>query len=398
MTLSGKKPGSKLEISAFLTVKVPKYSKGRKDQLIDFFFVYFGTFAYLAVNKFRFEGFQHCLPQLSPLIDTFVFYPEKMEVIILDSGYKSYDFEKELFEKNGFTLKIFSTYDGDISEKISFAVNADGILVRHTKIDEFFLSGMKNLKAVVRYGVGYDNIDIEACTRHNIRVANVQGYANHSVSDHAMALMFACSRGMWDTDSQLIKKFASPPAEDVFELHDKILGIIGLGRIGSVFCKKASPLFKENLAADPYKPDSYFSQFPVRKVELEELLQESDVISIHCNLTAETRHLMDNKAFSMMRKRPVIINTSRGEVICEDDLLDALNTGKVHSAGLDVYENEPVSNRQGGLISHPRTICTGHYAWYSDYSAVELQHRAALNLFNFLTGKPVDDCLNQLTF
>jgi D-3-phosphoglycerate dehydrogenase len=317
-----------------------------------------------------------------------------MEIVILDSGYKSYDFEKELFERNGFTLKIFPAYEGEISEKISFAKDADGILVRHTKIDELFLSEMKNLKAVVRYGVGYDNIDVEACTRHNIRVANVQGYANNSVSDHAMALMFACSRGMWDTDSQLIKKFAAPPVEDVFELHDKVLGIIGLGRIGSVFCKKASPLFRETLAVDPYKPDSYFSPLPVKRVGLQELLQESDVISIHCNLTGETRHLIDRKAFSVMRKKPVIINTSRGEVICEDDLLEALNTGKIHSAGLDVYENEPVTTRQAGLISHPRTICTGHYAWYSDNSAVDLQRRAAINLLNFLTGEQVEDRLN----
>jgi len=318
-----------------------------------------------------------------------------MEVVILDSGYKAYDFERELFEGNGFTLKIHPEYKGDPAEKKKFAENADGILVRHTRIDEAFLEGLKNLRAVVRYGVGYDNIDVAACTRHGIKVANVQGYANHAVSDHALALIFSWVRCMWDVRSQLTQKFAAPPAEDVFELHDKTLGIIGLGRIGSERCRKAFPLFREVIACDPYKPDDHFERLHARRTAMDQLLRESDVISLHCNLTEETTRLIDRNSFSVMTKKPVLINTSRGEVISEEALLEALNTGKIHSAGLDVYEDEPVTERQTGLIKHPRTICTGHYAWYSERSMVELQKRAALNLFNFLSGKPVEDCLNS---
>ena len=317
-----------------------------------------------------------------------------MEVVILDSGYKSYAFEEELFKKNGISLKIHPAYKGDLAEKKKFAENADGILVRSTKIDEIFLAGMKNLKAIVRYGVGYDNVDVFACTNHGIKVANVQGYANHAVSDHAMGLMFSCVRALWDFKFQVKHKFAAPPVPDIFELHDKTLGIIGLGRIGSHFCKKALPLFKEILACDPYKPESYFKQFSARKVDLNELLNNSDVISLHCNLSEETTHLIDHKSFSMMDKKPVLINTSRGEVISEKALIEALNSGKIHSAGLDVYEDEPITDRQAEILNHPRTICTGHYAWYSDRSIQELQRRAALNLLNFLSGKPVEDCLN----
>ena len=319
---------------------------------------------------------------------------DDMEIVILDSGYKSYDFETELFEKNGFRLKIYPEFKGNPSEKRDFAQNADGILVRHTTIDDAFLSEMKNLKAVVRYGVGYDNIDIEACSKYGVKVANVQGYANHSVSDHAIALMFSCTRGMWDTKLQLTQGFATPPIRDIFELHDKTLGVIGIGRIGSIFCIKASHFFKEVLACDPYKPDNHFNQLSVRRVELEELLNESDIISLHCNLTNETKHLLNSDRFLMIKKRPVIINTSRGEVICEKALLEALNSGKIHSAGLDVYENEPITRMQNKLVNHPRTICTGHYAWYSDKASEELQRRAAINLLNFLLGNTVEDCLN----
>ena len=317
-----------------------------------------------------------------------------MKVIILDSGYKSYAFEKDLFEGNGFQLNIHPLYKGEKAEKIAFAKDADGILVRHTTIDEEFLSRVNNLKAVVRYGVGYDNIDVEACTRFGVKVANVQGYANHSVSEHALALMFSCTRALWDTRNQVTKKFAAPPAEDIFELNEKTLGIIGLGRIGSKLSQKATSLFENIIGYDPYKSLRYFNRFPVHKVEIEELLEKADIISLHCNLTEETTHLLNKSAFSLMKKRPVIINTSRGETIDEKALLEALNSGQIHSAGLDVFENEPPTDAQQGLINHPRTICTGHYAWYSDRAAEELQKRAARNLLHLLNDEQIEDQLN----
>lgn len=317
-----------------------------------------------------------------------------MHIAIIDSGYKDYSFEKNIFGSAGFTLDIFPTYKGEKSAKMKFAAKADGVLVRHTPIDEEFLGHCKNLKAVVRYGVGYDNVDVEACTRFGVKVANVQGYANHAVAEHALALMFSCSRALWNPHQQISEKFAAPPVEDVFELHDKTLGIIGLGRIGSELAKKAKGVFGEIIAADPYKPDKHFYDLQVRKVELNELFETSDVISVHCNLTPETREILSFDAFRTMKKRPVIINTSRGETINEKALEEALDKNLIHSAGLDVYHNEPITGAQENLINNSRTICTGHYAWYSDRAAVELQKRAATNLLRFLQGDEVEDQLN----
>lgn len=317
-----------------------------------------------------------------------------MEIVILDSGYKSYDFEKSLFEKHGISVKIHPLYKGDPIEKLEFAKEADGLLIRHTIINDEFLSKMKNLKAVVRYGIGYDNIDVEACTRYNIKVANVQGYASHSVSDHALALILSCSRGLWNPKKQLLRQFAAPPVEDIFELHDKTLGIIGLGRIGSELSIKAAPLFQQIIATDPYKSMEYFSSLSVRKVALNEVLKNSDIISVNCNLTEETHHILNASAFSQMKRKPVIINTSRGETVDENALFNALNSNKIHSAGLDVFENEPPTENQHKLIDHPRTICTGHYAWYSDRAAKELQKRAAHNLLDLLHQKGIEDSLN----
>lgn len=317
-----------------------------------------------------------------------------MNIVILDSGYKSYAAEKELFEKSGYTLKIHPSYNGEQMEKVEFAQDANGILVRHTKINDEFLDRMNHLKAIVRYGVGYDNVDVDSCTRHGVKVANVQGYANQAVSDHALALIYSCARALWNTKPQIEQDFAVPPVEDIFELHNKTLGIIGLGRIGSTLAKKAGTLFKEIITYDPYKPQKYCNRFSARKVELEELLQTSDIISLHCNLTDETKYILNDAAFSQMKKKPVIINTSRGETINETALLSALNHGIIHSAGIDVFENEPTTEKQGALINHPRTICTGHYAWYSDQSSVELQIRAANNLLQLLKGNEIEDSLN----
>lgn len=317
-----------------------------------------------------------------------------MKVVILDSGYKSYRYENELFTKNNIELYIHPSYHGEQSEKIKFAKNADGILIRNTLIDNNFLSEMKNLKAIVRYGIGFDNIDLTACSKFGVKVANVQGYASHSVSDHALALLFSCSRGMWNTSTQLTNNFAAPPVEDIIELHDKTLGIIGLGRIGSKLAIKASVLFEKIIACDPYKPNEHFNFCGVKKASLAEVAKKSHIISLHCNLSRETYHIISSELLSIMKNKPIIINTSRGKAIDEKALLEALNNGIIHSAGLDVFENEPISASQQELILHPRTICTGHYAWYSKKSAIELQKRAAQNLLNLLLDKEVDDSLN----
>ena len=315
-------------------------------------------------------------------------------VAIIDTGYKSYAYEKELFGGMGYELKIFQGERGDVPAKQALARQAEGILVRDTPIGVETFGGAPGLKAIVRYGTGYDNIDVEAATAHGIKVANVQGYGNHSVSDHALALMFGCVRGLPAGEKNILTDFGKPPFRDVFELHDNTLGIIGLGRIGGTFCEKARHLFSRVLASDPYIPDEKFSRHGAEKAELGFLLEESHVISLHCNLTEETRQLINREAFGRMGQRPVLINTSRGPVIDADALLQAANEDRIHSAGIDVYENEPAGERQQALIAHPRILATGHYAWYSDRSMVIMQKRAADNLAAMLRGELIEDCLN----
>lgn len=310
------------------------------------------------------------------------------KIAILDTGYNSYEYEHKVFVKHGYELIIFHGPASNMEMKTEFASEACGILVRDSVIGASALERMPRLKAIVRYGVGYDNIDLEAATAKGIRVANVQGYANHAVSDHALALMFACTRDLQRDPS---RPFGKPSRKELFELHNKTLGIIGVGRIGSHFSRKASPLFQRTLAYDPYRSAEYLKSHGAEKGELEELLRESHVISLHCNLTEETRHMINGEAFETMQNTPVLINTARGAVIEESALLAALDAGKVHSAGLDVYETEPPGAEQAQLMDHPHVISTPHIAWYSETAIRELQQRAADNMIGLLSGRQISD-------
>lgn len=312
-------------------------------------------------------------------------------IAVIDAGYSSYDSERDLFEKHGYRFNVFSGERHDVEGKIRFAEGAAGILLRWTPIDETFLTGLPDLKAMVRYGVGYDNIDLGATSRRGIRVANVQSYANHAVSDHALALIYACARALPMGQQTLQEQFGEPPVQDVFELSDCTLGIIGLGRIGGTLCKKARSLFKTVLAADPYIPAERFTELNAESCDLSTLLAEADVVSLHCNLTLETQGILGPAAFAMMKKSPVVVNTARGPMVDAPALLDALERGAVHSAGIDVYPDEPPGQSLSPLLEHPRVVGTGHYAWYSTRSAVELQKRAARNLIALLNGAPVED-------
>ena len=319
----------------------------------------------------------------------------KMEAIaIIDTGYESYKYEHELFNSASYRLDIYQGDPSDIAAKARFCKNASGILVRGTRVDKKFMEHTPTLRAISRYGSGYENIDLEEASKRDIKVANVQGYGNHSVSDHAIALIYACSRSLIQGVKSLHPEFGKPPSPDIFEFHDKTLGIIGLGRIGSHLAMKAVTLFDKIVACDPYVTESKFKAYKAVKCSLPELLEKSHVISIHCNLTPETHHMINTASFSEMKNRPVVINTARGSIIDSGALVAALENNSVHSAGIDVFETEPPGKDQDILINHHRVIATGHYAWYSDSASGELQKRASDNLLAMLRGEKIPDGLN----
>lgn len=315
-------------------------------------------------------------------------------VAVLDGGYESYDDERRLLDAAGYDLDIFDGGRHDTPAKIAFARGADGILVRWTVLDGPALDAVPSVRAVVRYGVGYENIDIPAATARGVLVSNVQGYASHSVSDHALALILACVRDLRSGTDDVRRSFGAPPRRRVPELRELSLGIVGLGRIGSALCAKARPLFREVIACDPYIDPGRFAELGALRLDIDELTARADVVSLHCNLTPETMGLFDRARIAALEPGAILVNTSRGPVVDEEALLDALREGRLHAAAADVYHDEPPLADRDGLLAHPRFVGTGHYAWYSSPAARELQRKAAENLAALLGGGLPDDCLN----
>ncbi len=316
-------------------------------------------------------------------------------VVIIDTGYDTYDAEKEILGRSGYWVDVFPGDKLDAVGKAAFARGATGLFVRWTRVDGAFLDTASTLRAVVRYGVGYDNIDLAAASARGIPVCNVQGYANHSVSDHALALMLACVRSLRPGMEHMRPRYNLPADLHMPELHELTLGIVGLGRIGGTLCAKARGLFNRVVACDPYIPADRFTELGAEACPFDALLALSDVVSLHCNLTEETRHLMNARAFARMRPFAIVINTARGPVVDEQALTVALEAGKVFAAGIDVFEEEPPGNDRDPLLSHPRVVATGHYAWYSERAGRELQRRAAVNMEAMLLGEFPADCLNR---
>ena len=315
-------------------------------------------------------------------------------VAVLDTGYESFAYEEQLLTRNGYQFDVWTGESSDVEGKLRFASGTNGLFIRWTEIDERVLERLPGLKAIVRYGVGFENIDVDAATRAGVKVCNVQNYGNHAVSDHALAMMYACARGLVRGEKSILEKFGAPPFRPIFEFHDKTIGIVGLGRIGGTLCGKVRHLFRRVLATDPFIDPSRFTDLGANEATFDELCAESDVISIHCNHTEATEGLFNEKAFSKMKRRPVLINTARGPIVDDAAIIAALDRDQIHSAGIDVYDTELAEELPNELLVHPRAITTGHYAWYSERSHVELQRRAADNLLAMLRAETPDDCLN----
>ncbi len=315
-------------------------------------------------------------------------------VAVIDGGYESYAAEEALLAAAGYHLVVFQGGRHDLEGKLAFARNAVGLFARWSELDGKAFDALPSLRCVVRYGVGYDNVDLDAAAARGIKVSNVQGYADHSVSDHALALILACVRALPMAPQQFHDGFGQSPRAHLPELKDMTLGIVGLGHIGGTLSRKVQSLFKNVIACDPYILKARFEQCGARERTFEQLTAESDVVSAHCNLTDETREMFGRATFEKMADNAVFVNTARGPLVDEEALLDAIERGKLYAAGLDVFWDEPPRANRAALIAHPHVITTGHYAWFSTPAHQELQRHAAENMAAMLRGDIPADCLN----
>jgi D-3-phosphoglycerate dehydrogenase / 2-oxoglutarate reductase len=252
-----------------------------------------------------------------------------------------------------------------------------------------------NLKATVKYGVGTDNVDIPAATARGVKVINCPEYGSNTVADHAFALLMALARRIIDIDRATKETAWVWPSTEFIgvDLSGKTLGLIGCGRIGRAMAKRAGGFDMEQIYYDPYVPQSEVAGYGVRAVGLEELLERSDFISIHCVLTPETRGMVDAAAFRRMKKGAYLIDVSRGAILEEEALIAALNEERLAGAGIDVYPVEPMPPGYA-LLAARNVILTSHLAWYTVEADARLAQECMDRTLELLDGRQPRNIVN----
>ncbi|MCZ7558409.1 MAG: D-glycerate dehydrogenase [Bacteroidia bacterium] len=266
----------------------------------------------------------------------------------------------------------------------------DGLLcLLSDPIDADVIAAGGKLRCVSTYAVGYNNIDVAAAKERGIAVTNTPGVLTEATADIAFALMIACARRIVESDAWLREGRFTGWEPMLFLGHDlggRTLGIIGAGRIGQALARKAVGAYHMNvLYHNRSRNENFESQLGARFTALDTLLTESDVISIHVPLTAETRHMISARALSLMQPHAILINTARGPVIDEAALIDALRERRIFAAGLDVYEEEPVIPDE--LIRLPNTVLLPHIGSASIATRDRMAVMAAQNLIDELQGR-----------
>jgi D-3-phosphoglycerate dehydrogenase len=305
---------------------------------------------------------------------------------ICDHNFPSVEPQRSIIEDAGFHLVEARPVCATEEDVIERCREAEVLLVQKAPITRRVMEALPRLRGLVRYGIGVDVIDLDAAQALRIGVANVPTYCLEEVSNHAIAMILSLARripqehygivhGKWRTSQQWL------PA-----VSEMTLGLVGFGGIARLVARKAQAIGFEVQATDPNLPDTLFHEMGVRRVSFEDVLTTSDAISMHCPLLPSTRHLIDEKAIERMKDNIILVNTSRGPIIHEADLIAALLRGKVSGAGLDVFEREPLAE-ESPLRTMANVILTSHSASYSTKSLVTLQIQAAQAAVEFLRGK-----------
>jgi len=305
-------------------------------------------------------------------------------------------FEKRAKEASAFVVPCKSDDNDEFKEVVK---DADAIVVIGRKIDKIIIMSLEKCKIILALQVGYDCVDIESATKKGIVVCNVPTYCTDEVATHAMTLLLSVSRKInLLIDETKNARWDYNISRPIFSFKYKTLGIIGLGRIGRSVVPKARGFGMNIIAYDPYLDNDIFKLLNVdRKYDISDLLKESDYITIHTPLTAETYHLIDDKEFQLMKDNVVIINTARGNIINEKALYKNLKSKRILGAGIDVFGDEP-PGINNPLLNCKNAIVTPHTAWYSEESLINLTVLGMDDVINVLKGKHPGNIVNPEIF
>lgn len=269
---------------------------------------------------------------------------------------------------------------------LAVAKDAEALFVTYAQITAEVIAGLNNCKVIGRFGVGTDNIDIDAATKAGIVVTFAPLYCLDEVSDHAMSLLLSLARKIPFSDA-MVKggRWEMPAVVPIRRFKGRTLGLVGIGNIAQAIIGKAQAFGIKTIAADPYAPDDVFAKNNTEKVDLDELYARSDYISVHAPLTPETQDMFSTDAFSKMRNDALLINTSRGPLVDVEALAKALDAGEIGGAALDVMPQEPPA-AGNPLFGRDDVILTPHTGFYSEDALLDLQTTVASDVAAVLGG------------
>ena len=312
----------------------------------------------------------------------------KYTVIIADDRYPHY--REETAVLNAIGAEIVQVKSQAAADLKSACQAADGIIVNLAPINADVIAVLTRCRIISRYGVGYDNVDVKAATAKGIWVANVPDYCGEDVSDQALALLMSCVRKVALRDRQVREGVWSiQSAGPEWRMQGKTLVFFGFGQIARILHRKLGGFqLQRVLVYDPFLDEAAIRALGAEKNDWDTALREGDFFSIHMPLNDQTRGLLNEAAFRKMKPTAIIINTSRGPIIDERALYRALSEHWINSAGLDVFEKEPI-NQDNPLLTLDNITVSGHTGWYTEESQTELKRKAAENVRDTLSnGKP----------
>ena len=303
--------------------------------------------------------------------------------------------ETEELAKSGVELLVADcSCEADLVEQ---AADADAVLTYGAHMTRSVMEKLPNCKVIVRYGIGYDTIDVDAATDNNILVVNIPDFCIEEVSNHAIALILACAKKIVMLNNIMKRDgwmeavgMQSPMAS----IYGQTLGIIGCGNIGRATARKAQCFGFRIIGYDPYVDESLATEAGIQLVSMVELLGKSDYISVHAALNAETRHLIGADELGQMKPNAYLINTARGAVIDEPALITALQKKKIAGAGLDVFEKEPV-DPENPLLKMDNVIVLPHTASFSDDAFCRLRTCVGQEAARVLSGRWPKNVVNK---
>lgn len=270
---------------------------------------------------------------------------------------------------------------------LDVAREADGMLVTYAQITGDMVRQLNHCRIIARFGIGVDNVDIEAATDANIVVTKVPDYCIDEVSDHSLGLLLALARKIpFSNQMAHAGEWKMPAVAPLYRLKGRTLGLVGFGQIPRLLAPKAQALGLKIIAYDPYVSEEEMVSMGVGRVGLEELLEVSDYISVHAPLTPDTHHMFNREAFQRMKASALLVNTARGPLVDGQALVEALDEGQIAGAALDVLEQEPPP-ADSALLGRTDIILTPHTGFYSVESLEDLQTKAAQEVVRVLRGE-----------